>query len=365
MGGEQFKRVGVVMAGGHGERFWPLSRPDRPKQLLHLTDSGRSMLEDAVQRISPIVNDVVISTSLPLSASIAATGVVESDQIFGEPARRSTLGALCWTVANLIGRGDRESTVAVVTADHMIGDDERFRNAAIAAMGAAEQKGGIVTLGIRPTRPEIGYGYIEIEQDLPEDWAHLPVYPSSAFREKPDELTAAAYLISGRHLWNGGMFFFTIPGFMREMKHAAPREYEILERMAHAIGDGDMDKAAGIFLHLTDTSIDYALLEKAPNVSVIPVDFPWDDVGAWDSLDRTKAMDFEGNVTWGTAYKLDVTSSIIFNDDPDRTVGLLGLKDVIVVNTKHAVLVCHKSQAQQVKQLVALIAEGNKKEKDG
>ena len=316
------------------------------------------MLEDAIHRISPIVDEVVISTSLALALAIRPLQVVPDELIFGEPARRSTLGALCWTVANLIARGHEGATVSVITADHMIGDEDQFRGAAIAAMDAAEEAGGgIVTMGIRPSRPETGYGYIEMEAVADPATQGWTAYRSTAFREKPDELTAAAYLISGRHLWNGGMFFFSIPEFIRELKAAAPAEHETLSRIAQAIAEGDMDKAAGIFLHLPDTSIDYALLEKAQNVRVIPVDFPWDDVGAWDSLDRTKATDEDGNVTFGPAYKIDVSSCIVFNDDPDRTVALLGVQDVIVVNTPHAVLVCHKSQAQQVKKLVALIAK--------
>jgi mannose-1-phosphate guanylyltransferase len=320
------------------------------------------MLEDAVERLSPVVDEVVISTSLPLARAITESGVVPADTILGEPARRGTLGALSWTVANLIGKGYSDAAVAVVTADHTIGQEERFKSAAAAALRAAATLGGIVTLGIRPTRPETGYGYIETEAPLQEvdGWE---ISRSLAFREKPDELTAAAYMISGRHLWNAGMFFFTISGFMTEMKQVAAAEHDLVLRMAEAIGAGDVDRAAGIFLRLPDTSIDYALLEKAQNVFVMPVDFPWDDVGAWDSLDRTKASDGEGNVTFGPAYKLDVNSCIVFNDDPERTVAVLGLQDVVVVNTKHAVLVCHKSQAQQVKRLVAMIAE--EKEKSG
>jgi mannose-1-phosphate guanylyltransferase len=346
------------MAGGHGERFWPLSRPDRPKQLLKLTDSGRSMLEESVRRIEPLVSDVFVSTSVLLAQAIVPTELVRAGNVLGEPARRSTLGALAWTVASLIGRGLENATVAVVTADHAIGDDERFRTAASAALEVAESTHGLVTLGIRPTRAETGYGYIEID---PENAMELSgghrAHRSKAFKEKPDEVTAALYLASGRHLWNGGMFFFTVQGFLREMELAAPAEYDIVRRMADALLANDPDKAAGVFLHLSDTSIDYALLERAKNVYAVPVDFPWDDVGAWDSLERTKPMDESGNVTWGPAFILDVSSCIVVNDDPERTVALVGVENLVVVNTPVAVLVCHKAHAQRVKQLVQLMGK--------
>src|SRR5579862_867405 len=152
--GSRPARLGVIMAGGHGERFWPLSRPERPKQLLHLTDSGGSMLDEAVARIKPLVDGVYVSTSIPLAAAIGETGVVPDDHLLGEPARRSTLGALVWTVANLVAMDLADATVAVVTADHAIGDDEEFRLVARSAMQVAETVGGLVTLGIRPTRAE-------------------------------------------------------------------------------------------------------------------------------------------------------------------------------------------------------------------
>lgn len=349
------------MAGGHGERFWPLSRPDRPKQLLKLTDSGRSMLEESVRRIEPLVQDVFVSTSEGLAQAIAPTRLVPPDHVLGEPARRSTLGAMAWTVAGLVGRGCEDATVAVVTADHAIGDDERFRTAASAAMEVAERTGGLVTLGIKPTRAETGYGYIEFDPDVPlELEGGLMAHRSKAFREKPDEVTAATYLASGRHLWNGGMLFFTVRGFFEELRAAAPAEHDIVRRMADALLVGDAEKAAGIFLHLPNTSIDYALLEPAANVYVVPVDFPWDDVGAWDSLERTKPVDENGNVTWGPAVLMDVSSSIVVNDDPDRTVALIGVDNVVVVNTPGALLVCHKSRAQQVKELVQLIGKDAK-----
>ncbi len=351
-------RMGVVMAGGHGERFWPLSRPDRPKQLLHLTDSGRSMLDETVRRLEPLVDQVFVSTTVPLTRSIEESGAVPADRVLGEPARRSTLGALTWVIANLAALDHSEATVAVVTADHAIGDDIKFREAAEAAMDVAESVGGLVTLGIRPTRPETGYGYIEFEVHTGFDLTNgLMAYRSQSFREKPDAVTASVYMGSGHHLWNSGMFFFTVPEFLRELSIAGPESYAITLSVIQALKAGDLPKANEEFARLHDLSIDYALLERAEKVHVIPVEFPWDDVGAWDSLERTMAADERGNVTKGRAFTLDVSSCIVVNDDPDRAVALIGLENVVVVNTPHAVLVCDKGQTQRVKQLVAMMAK--------
>ncbi len=358
-------RMGVVMAGGHGERFWPLSTPDRPKQLLHLTDSGRSMLDDTVMRIEPLVEAVFVSTTVPLARSIERSGSVSAGRVLGEPARRSTLGALVWTVANLVAQGHSNATVAVVTADHAIGDDAKFQQAAEAALEVAETVGGLVTLGIRPTRPETGYGYIEFEVHTGFAAGNgSRVFRSQAFKEKPDAVTASVYMGSGHHLWNSGMFFFTVPEFLSELLLAAPESHRITLDVIESLLASDHARAAEEFTKLPDLSIDYALLERAEKVHVIPVDFPWDDVGAWDSLERTMASDESGNVTKGRAFTLDVSSCIVVNDDPDRAVALIGLENLVVVNTPQAVLVCNKAQTQRVKQLVAMIAKAEEDDTD-
>jgi mannose-1-phosphate guanylyltransferase/mannose-6-phosphate isomerase len=316
------------------------------------------MLYDAVHRLEQAVDELVISTSGILTQAITQAGVVDPKNVFGEPARRGTLGALVWTVASLIARGHDEATVAVVTADHAIGDEERFRTAATAAMHVAETVGGIVTLGIRPTRPETGYGYIEMEIHTAfQAPGNVTAYRSQAFREKPNAVIAAFYLESGHHLWNSGMFFFCIPEFLREMQTAAPEAHARTLSIVEALKAGDLNQASAEFLKLPDLSVDYAVLEKAEMLHVIPVDFPWDDVGAWDSLDRTMAPDELGNVTKGESHFIDVNSCIVVNDGSERVVALLGLKNLVVVSTAEAVLVCDKAQTQRVKELVALMAK--------
>jgi mannose-1-phosphate guanylyltransferase len=342
------------MAGGSGERFWPLSRPDRPKQLLRLTDPDQTMLEEAVNRITPLVGDgAYVSTSASLMTVIREAGVVPSEHVLAEPARRNTLGALVWVAASLIARGITEATLAILTADHKIATPEAFRATVSAAMDVAESTGGLVTLGITPDRPETGYGYIEFDRTQTvnaSDGRHA--FRSRRFLEKPSLETAEEFLASGNYLWNAGMFFYTLAGFSKALKLANPEAAQILDEIVIALKQDDHHSAVHAFERLPNLSIDFALMEKSEDVFVIPADFPWDDVGAWDALERSLDVDALGNVVQGRVVAIDSTGCVIFNDDDEKVVGVVGLADLIVVTTRNAVLVCPKSQAQRVKQIV-------------
>lgn len=340
-------RIGVVMAGGSGERFWPLSRPDRPKQLLRLTHPEENMLEEAVHRLQPLFGEqVLVATSAGLAEAIAESGLVPPDRLLFEPAKRNTLGALCWLVANLEARGHAEATVAVVTADHKIGDADSFRMAIALAMEVAEHEGGIATIGIPPTRPETGYGYIEVE-----DPSASPVRARS-FREKPSLESAREFVDSGRFLWNAGMFVFTLPAFWRELAHAGEATLATARALVVALREGDSARARSLFEDLPGISFDFAVMEHAATVHVIRAEFPWDDVGAWDAMERSFPLDEHGNVLQGRTVVVDSTGCVVVNDDAGRVVGILGLHDLVVVATKDAVLVCPKDQSQKVKEIV-------------
>jgi mannose-1-phosphate guanylyltransferase len=345
------RRVAIIMAGGSGERFWPLSRPHRPKQLLRLTSPDQTMLEEAVRRIEPLVGEgeVYVATGLGLRAAICEAGIVAADKVLAEPARRNTLGCLAWTAATLLARhGDEPVTMAILTADHKIGEPERFRETVRRALEAAEERGCIATIGVRPTRPETGYGYIEYE-DSPGETVHR----SRRFREKPNREQAQEFLKAGSFLWNSGMFFWTLETFLDELGRADPATVDKVRAMADALRAGDEQRAARAFETLPNLSIDYALLEKARNVCVVPAEFPWDDVGAWDSLERTLPLDSAGNVIQGDALLLDTSGCVVYNESPGVKVCVLGCEDLVVVATGDAVLVVPKGRAQEVKRLVA------------
>lgn len=340
----------MIMAGGAGERFWPLSRPERPKQLLPFGAGGRSLLEEAVERARPLFGEhLYVSTGRETADPILASEVVPRDRLLVEPARRNTLGALVWTTACLLAKGKPEATLAVLTADHYIGDPDRFRALVALALDVAEHSGGLVTLGIRPTRPETGYGYIEAGEPL----TSFPgAFKVRQFREKPGIEQAREFLEAGRFFWNSGMFFWTVPAFMSELRNVRPECSELIHSIAQALGKGDEDAAAAGFHSLPGISIDYALMECASHVFVVEADFPWDDLGAWDALARVERPDGERNVARGDCLLMDAKDCVVFNETPGTVVAVQGVEGLVVVVTPDAALVCPKDRAQDVRKIV-------------
>ncbi len=355
-------RVAVIMAGGSGERFWPLSREQRPKQLLKLTGSDENLLQEAVSRVLPLVpaENVFLATSRTLCNVICAGDErIPNANVLAEPCRRNTAGCLIWAAANLIARygEDQEVTMAILTADHRIGAHDKFRATLDAAMSAAEKQSALVTIGATPERADTGYGYIEI---LPNERQNnnnktTGIYPVHRFREKPNQSTADEFVASGNFLWNCGMFFWRVSTFLDELGNAQPEMAATARLIAKALAAGEEAEAVRLFEGLESISIDYALLEHAHNVLVAESTFPWDDVGSWDSLDRTREPDPRGNVTHGDPVLVDVENSIVFNEaGPDKmAVALVGVEDVVVVTVDDAVLVVAKDRVQDVKKVVA------------
>lgn len=332
-------RVAVILAGGSGERFWPLSTPDRPKQLLKLSGSERTLLEEALDRAEPIFgrDHVYIVTGPRIGPAIAGAGLIAADHVLIEPEPKNTLGALVWAAHQLQVRGYPDlCAMAVLTADHAIGDG--FRETVEDALALAVETGGLVTIGVRPTRPETGYGYIEMGA------ARAPGFEVRRFAEKPSIDVATEYVASGNFLWNSGMFFWTISSFLSELRKHVPHAAAVLEELP-----GDLSA----FSRLPRAAIDKELMERSDHIFVVPARFPWDDVGSWDSLERTSAPDERGNVLVGNAVALDSSDCIVYSDG--IPLGVLGVSDLIVVATPNGVLVCHKSEAQRVKEVMAAL----------
>lgn len=337
------------MAGGTGERFWPLSRANRPKQLLRLSSPNQSLLEEAVSRVAPLfgTEGVFVITGKSLYEPISATNLLPTSQIWVEPHKRNTLGALVWVAAKLTAQGDSDATLAILTADHRIADAEAFRASVNLALRTAESTGGLVTCGIHPTRPETGYGYIEPDTQMSD----LGVYLAKSFREKPDSETAKQYAESG-FLWNSGMFFWTVDAFSRQLQSARPDAHQTLLRIAERLECGDSDGAERVFAELPNISIDYALMERATDVYVVAADFGWDDIGAWDSLPRTLGVSEGGSTIFGNVLEIDGNGCVLYNASERAILTVIGAQDLIVVVTDDAVLVCPKDQAQRVKEIV-------------
>jgi mannose-1-phosphate guanylyltransferase len=362
-------RFAVIMAGGAGERFWPLSRRLRPKQLLNLTSPDRCLLAEAVSRLLPIVpaERILVVTGEHLVEPLRAAQVgVPAANVVAEPCKRNTAGCLAFAAALACQRfGPAASvTMAVVTADHQIGDAAGFQATVAAALAAAEQHEALVTIGIRPTRPETGYGYVELAESatpVPTGTTGIPVFPAVRFREKPDRATAQEFLAAGRFLWNSGMFFWRVSTFLAETAAANPQTARVIDAMLQALHAGDQAKLAVEFATLPDISIDYALLEKARRVLVVPADFPWDDIGAWDALDRTFPHDAAGNVAIGEPLLADTRNCIVCNEPgaAAMAVGVVGLDNVAVIVARDAVLVVPKERAQDVRAIVAQLKKRN------
>lgn len=364
------QRVAIIMAGGSGERFWPLSRRNRPKQLLNLTRPDKSLLQEAVARVAPVVGNenVYIATGQHLVDSIRAAEVgIPDENVLAEPCKRNTAGCLCYVTAVLMARYNMDIahiSMAVLTADHQIAEDDEFQKTVMTSLEAAEQNDALVTIGIRPSRAETGYGYIEMDNTAKpaagstEDY---PVFPVVRFLEKPDRETAQRFLATGHYLWNSGMFFWRVKTFLDELKDARPEMVQIVEQIAANLAAQKEKDANARFAELPDISIDYALMERARGLLVAPASFKWDDVGSWDALDRTFDHDENDNVAVGDPVLHDTEKSIIYNEPGAQkmAVSVVGMQDVVVVVSSDSVLVVPKKRAQDVKAAVNKLKERN------
>ncbi|MBS1708847.1 MAG: mannose-1-phosphate guanylyltransferase [Armatimonadetes bacterium] len=342
------RRVAVVMAGGSGERFWPVSTKGRPKQFLNLASPDKTLLEEAVDRAIAVAgaNASYIATGRHLAeASSTACPALPPGNVWAEPTKRNTLGCLVWVAANLLAQED-DATVAVLTADQRIAPMEGFASTVDKALCAAESEGGIVVIGVKPTRPETGFGYIEVGGPAGN------VHRVQRFREKPDLATAQEFLSSGRFLWNSGMFFYTLSTFMRELDRQAPEVAETTRKLSQLLRLGDTAQADELFATLPNLSIDYAMMEHAEPVFVAPAEFEWDDLGAWDALARSYAPDAAGNVVQGEADLIEANGNTVYVDGTGVRVAMLGVDDLVVVVTADRVLVLPKHRAQEVKKFL-------------
>lgn len=348
---QQWKRVAVIMAGGSGERFWPLSRGSRPKQMLKLASATETLLEQAIGRVESLfpAEDIYVATSAELAPSIRAGGLrCPRKNVLAEPCKRNTAGCLAWVTAELMARYPGEKlSLAVLTADHTIGQAAPFRGRVKAAMQAAEKHAALVTIGVKPTRPETGYGYIEIAGPS----AAKGVHEVARFREKPNRELAEEFLFSGRHFWNSGMFFWTAGTFLSELEQASPAHAAATHRMGELLRKRKTRAAEEEFARLEDISIDYALMEKTRNVLMVEANFSWDDVGTWDALDRSRPQDKAGNVVEGNPVLVEARNCIVVNEagEENIAVGVVGAENLIIIVSKDAVLVAPKSRVQDVR----------------
>ena len=351
----------VIMAGGSGTRFWPLSRKRRPKQFLPIV-SSRTMLEETAARIRPLVPPAKVFTVADAAQTRLIGRIlprIPKGNLLVEPRARNTAPSLLLATARVYLENARAG-VAVLPSDHLITDNAGFLRKLGAAAAAADRTGSLVTFGVPPAFPSTGYGYIHFHKDGPKRFGGEAFHAVESFREKPDLETAVEFLRSGDYLWNSGMFVWRADAFADALKRHAPEFYGFWTRILEALraGRGGRRSLAAIFDEVPSISIDYALMEKADGVLVTKGDFGWSDVGAWSSLSGIWDTDEAGNAGKGESIILDSEGTICYN--PGRLTALVGIKDLVIVNTEDTLLVCRKDQDQRVKEIIEILGKLNR-----
>lgn len=340
----------LILAGGVGSRLWPRSRESRPKQLLALV-SERSMLQETVERVSPLVSPerLIIMTNAGYATEVRAQlPEVPAENVISEPTIRGTASAIGYG-AMVIAHHDPSATMFSLHADHYIRDVEGFRQALRAATEVAGQ-GFLVTIGIAPAHPETGYGYIERGEELGTYKGH-PAYRVVRFTEKPDRECARAFVESGRYYWNSGLFTWQVSTILDAFAEYMPDTYAKLQMMASAIGtDREQEALTRVWPTLENQTIDYGIMERAEHVAVVPADFGWSDVGTWNALYELMEADRDGNVVTGDHIGLDTRGAFIYSRG--RLIATLGVENLVIVDTDDALLICPRERAQDVKAIV-------------
>jgi len=347
----------VIMAGGRGERFWPLSRQDRPKQLLRLT-SSKTMLQETIDRVLPLTpldRTVIVTGAAIRDAILREISYLSDKHLLVEPQGRNTLYAIGLAAVHL-EKVDPEAVMIVLSADHLIKPAERLHRILETGAAIAGREEKLITIGIVPTRPETGYGYIKLG-DLHSQSADIAVYKVAEFAEKPQRMVAQEYYYGKKHLWNSGMFIWSARTILAAIEKHAPQAYALIREYSAAIGTPNEGIAREkLFREAQGISIDFAVLEKANNTLTIKANIIWDDVGSWNALERYMHVDSERNVIVGKAIACDSYEMTIYNEG-DGMIATLGVSDLVVVRSGDLVLVAHKTKTEDIKDLLAEIGK--------
>jgi mannose-1-phosphate guanylyltransferase len=358
----------VILAGGRGTRFWPRSRKSSPKQLLNILGQ-KTMLEQTYRRLAPLFppSHIRVVTNEEQAGTVRRQlWQVPSQNVLVEPFGRNTAAAIGLAAVHLLKKESGDALMAVLPADHFIGKPSRYRQIVRAALKVADaEPGALVVLGIPPSRPETGYGYVEClaREKLPRSAASShQAYAVRRFAEKPSLQLAHRYIASGRYLWNAGMFFWRVSTFLENLERHLPKTYSSLMRLARAIGTPAY--AATLqreYSRLANISVDYALLEPASRdpkhsrVFVIPAAIGWSDIGSWAAVYELLARRAGANVSTGRILALDAAGNLIWS--PSKFVATVGVSNLVVVETPDALLVCSRERAQDVGRVVKWLEE--------
>ena len=350
----------VIMAGGIGSRFWPFSTERKPKQFLDFFGTGRSLLQMTVDRFRPIVpieNMVIVTNVAYKELILEQVPDMQESQILCEPARRNTAPCIAYAVAwikerlRVTGYGLQEAKIVVAASDHLILEEEKFRQTILKAFDFVSQNEAICTLGMQPTRPETGYGYIEVQRD--DVQCTKDIYPVREFKEKPDLETAKKYLASGDYLWNSGIFVWSLKTIDEAIRRYMPEIADIFAQGEGLIGtEKERDFIEHNFPKCPNISVDYGIMEKADNVYVLPSSFGWSDLGTWGSLYELSEKDEQQNVSLhSTAHFHEAQGNIVVLE-PGKVALVQGVDDMIIAEQSGALLICKKAEEQRIKQFI-------------
>lgn len=345
------KVYGVIMAGGSGTRFWPLSRKTTPKQLLNLSGNGL-MINETINRVTSFIKkeDIFIVTNteqVDKMKELVEDGIV-MEHILAEPAARNTAACIGYAAMEIVKKhGD--GVMCIFPSDHYIKDEKEFANVLKNAVKVAEDYDKLVTIGITPTFPSTGYGYINFDKN-----EIGKVKTVQKFVEKPNYEIALKYVKSGEFLWNSGMFVWKASTILDNFKRFLPKVNNAIEEIGQAMGTiAEKETIDRIYPTIPSISIDYGIMERSDDVVVLAGDFGWNDVGSWDTLGALYDPDDNGNIIKGEQINIDTSNCISYSDK--RLIATIGIKDTIIVETDDVVLVCDKEKAQDVKQIVDIL----------
>lgn len=343
------KKTALIMAGGRGERFWPKSRKNLPKQFLSLTDDGKTMIQLTVERILPLVDmqDIYIATNRDYKKLVREQlPEIPEENILCEPVGRNTAPCIGLGAVHIARKYD-DAVMFVLPSDHLIKYNTIFLNTLSDAAEVAEQGENLVTLGITPDYPETGYGYIKFNPNQTMKRA----FAVERFIEKPDLETAKEYLATEQYLWNSGMFIWKVSTILHNMEKYLPETYAGLQRIQNAIATEDEQNVLEReFEAFHSESIDYGIMEKAQNIYILSGSFGWDDVGSWLAVERIRQSNEFGNVITGNAVTVDTKNTII--EGGKKLIATVGIEDLIVVDTEDALLICEKDSAGNIKKVL-------------
>lgn len=345
--------VAVIMAGGAGTRFWPLSTKERPKQFLRLFGE-RTLLQTSYDRVAGLVppERVLVLTGASFVDLVRQQlPELPPENVIGEPYRRDTAAAVS-LAALLVRRRFGNAVIATLTSDHLIEPTELFQTTLLSAVHEAERADALYTFGVRPTFAATGYGYLEVGEALPVD-GPVRHFTLRRFKEKPDGATAARYLSSGRYLWNSGMFVWSADSILNQLRTHLPEHLSSIGRAVdHDRSSSWATKLAESFLPLRAISVDFAVMEKAPNVRCVEATFSWSDVGGWLALAEHLPSDSSGNRHRGRLVTLEARGNLVFCESPQDLVMLVGVENLVVVRAGGRILVAAKERAEEIKKLV-------------